>query len=74
MSYRQVTLYGVRTPTGEDIIEGENVVVKTSSGKEYYGTLHDAGSEQIELIAVGPESDLEVNVEYEDIVSMKSVW
>ncbi|WP_279004799.1 hypothetical protein [[Clostridium] scindens] len=74
MDFIQVILYAVRTPTGNDILEGESVVVKTKSGEEYYGILHDAGSEMIELIAVGPDSNEEVSIGYRDIVSIIEVW
>lgn len=74
MNYRQVTLYAVRTPNGEDLTEWDSVVVKTKSGDEYDGLLQNAGSQSIVLTAVGPHSDEEVTISYDDIVSMRSVW
>lgn len=74
MDFTKVILHAVRTPNGNNILEGESVVVKTKSGEEYYGILHDAGSEMIELIAVGPDSDEEFSIGYRDIVSIIEVW
>lgn len=64
MNYRQVKLYGVRTP-------GEHVTIETISGDEYDGILNDAGSQYIELTYVGPNNDETITVDYSDIKSLK---
>ena len=71
MNYRQVMLYGVRTPIGEDILEGEHVTVETISGDEYDGILNDAGSQYIELTYAGTDDDETITVDYSDIKSLR---
>ncbi|MCU7380493.1 hypothetical protein OBO34_19460 [Clostridiales Family XIII bacterium ASD5510] len=69
MYYKQVMLYAVRTPCGEDVIEGEFVGVRTKSGNEYYGILYDVGSEELKVVVV-TDSDKEVSIKYSDIESL----
>lgn len=43
-NFRQVTLYGIRTPLGEDILEGMDIICKTRQGQELCGKLESADS------------------------------
>ncbi|RGU91719.1 hypothetical protein [Dorea sp. D27] len=69
MNYRQIILYAIRTPYGENILEGEYIGVRTKSGNEYYGILHDAGSGRIQLAMEDDEVEY-LGINYDEIESL----
>lgn len=64
--YKMVTLYAVRGRwDGRDIVEGSEVTVKTTDGREVFGLLHDVGYEQIEVYNLDKDETYEIP--YSDI-------
>lgn len=64
--YEMVTLYAVRGRwDGRDIVEGCEVTVKTTDGREVFGLLQDVGYEQIKVC--NPDKDETYEIPYSDI-------
>lgn len=64
--YEMVTLYAVRGRwDGRDIVEGSEVTVKTTDGREVYGLLQDVEDDHIEVYDLGKDETYEIP--YSDI-------